>query len=62
MLITLIVTLVIAGIILWLVNAFLPIDYRFKQIIYFLVVLYVILTILAAFGVNVPILGALLHS
>ena len=60
MLITLIVTLVIAGLVMWLVQAFLPIDFRFKQIIYVLIGLYVVLVILAAFGVNVPILGKLL--
>ena len=60
MLITLIVTLVIAGLVMWLVQVFLPIDFRFKQIIYVLIGLYVVLVILAAFGVNVPILGKLL--
>ena len=60
MLLTLIVTLVIAGLVMWLVQAFLPIDYRIKQVIFFLIGLYVLLVILAAFGVNVPILGKLL--
>ena len=60
MLITLLVTLVIAGLVIWLVEAFLPIDYRIKTVIYVLIGLYVVLVVLAAFGVNVPILGKLL--
>ena len=60
MLVTLIVTLVVAGLALWLVEAFLPIDYRIKQVIYILIGLYIILMVLAALGVNVPILGKLL--
>lgn len=59
MLLTLIVTLVIAGLIWWLIEAFLPIDYRFKQIIYVLIALYVIVVILMAFGIEVPILSRL---
>ena len=59
MLISLITTLIIAGLIIWLINAFLPIDYRIKQIIYVLIAIYIIVMILSAFGVNVPILGRL---
>ena len=60
MLISLIVTLVIAGLVMWLVQAFLPIDYRIKQIIYVLIGIFVIVAVLAAFGVNVPIFSKLL--
>lgn len=59
MLITLIATLIVAGLIWWLVEAFLPIDYRFKQLIYVLIVLYIIVVILKALGIEVPVLSRL---
>jgi hypothetical protein len=59
---TLIVTLILAGLAIWVLNSFFPnFDYRIKQLIYALIIIYVILTILAAFGVQVPILGKLLQ-
>jgi len=60
-LLTLLTVIILGGLFLWLVNAFLPIDYRFKQLIYFLVVIVMVLFVLAAFGVHVPVLDKLLH-
>ena len=60
MILTLIVYLIVAGLVWWLVESFLPIDYRIKQVIYVLIGIWVVLVVLAAFGVNVPILGRLL--
>jgi len=60
MLVTLIAVLIIAGIVGWLVNV-LPVVYWIKQIIWGLIALFVVLYLLAAFGVHVPILDKLLH-
>lgn len=57
--VSLIVTLIIIGLVYWLVSAFLPIDSRFKQIIYVLLVIFAIVAVLGAFGVNVPFFSRL---
>ncbi len=62
MLVTLIVTLVIIGLLIWLVEMFIPIDFRIKQVIYVLVGIYVILMVLEAFGVHVPVLDKLMPA
>jgi 1-acyl-sn-glycerol-3-phosphate acyltransferase len=49
-LITLIVVLVIVGVILWLVNAYIPMDRKIKTILNVVVVILVILWLLRAFG------------
>jgi len=50
-LISLIVVLVVVGIILWLVNHYLPIDPKIKMIINILVVLFIVIWLLGAIGV-----------
>ena len=45
-LITVIIVIIIVGLILWLVNSFLPIDARFKQILNVIVVVLLIIWIL----------------
>ena len=60
MIINLIVMLVIVGLVWWLIESFLPIDYRIKQVIYVLMGIFVVVAILAAFGVNVPFFSKLL--
>ncbi|MGA7981035.1 MAG: Thivi_2564 family membrane protein [Chromatiaceae bacterium] len=50
-LISLIVTLVVVGIILWLINNYLPIDGTIKKILNVVVVIVVILWLLTVFGV-----------
>lgn len=50
-LISLIVTLVIVGVILYLVNRFVPMDEKIKTILNWAVVIIVILWLLQAFGI-----------
>lgn len=50
-LITLIVTLIIVGVLLWLVNTYIPMDGKIKQILNVVVVICVILWLLYAFGI-----------
>jgi 1-acyl-sn-glycerol-3-phosphate acyltransferase len=49
-LITIIIVLVIVGVILWLVNAYIPMDRKIKTILNVVVVILVILWLLRAFG------------
>lgn len=49
-LITIIIVLVIVGVILWLVNAYIPMDKKIKTILNVVVVILVILWLLRAFG------------
>lgn len=50
-LITLIVVLIVVGVILWLVNRYIPMDAKIKQILNIVVVIAVILWLLSVFGV-----------
>jgi multisubunit Na+/H+ antiporter MnhB subunit len=47
----LVVVLIIVGVLLYLVNQFLPMDAKIKQILNIVVVIVVILYVLSAFGV-----------
>jgi hypothetical protein len=49
-LITVIIVLVVVGVILWLVNAYIPMDRKIKTILNVVVVILVILWLLRAFG------------
>ena len=49
-LVTLIVVLVIVGVALWLINAYIPMDPKIKTILNVVVVIAVILWLLRAFG------------
>ncbi len=51
MLISVIVSLIIVGVLLWLVNSYLPMDGKIKQILNVVVVIAVILWLLRVFGV-----------
>jgi hypothetical protein len=53
MLINLVVTLVILGVVLWLINNFLPMDGRIKQIINVVIVVGAVLWAMQAFGIVV---------
>ncbi|MBK1618208.1 hypothetical protein CKO42_07070 [Lamprobacter modestohalophilus] len=53
-LITLIVTLVVVGVILWLINNYLPMDGKIKKILNVVVVIIVILWLLSVFGLIAP--------
>ncbi len=50
-LISLIVTLIVVGVLLWLLNTYIPMDGKIKQIINVVVVIAVVLWLLSAFGV-----------
>ncbi|MEN9393675.1 MAG: hypothetical protein RIS11_731 [Pseudomonadota bacterium] len=56
-LISLILVLVVVGVILWLINTYLPMDGKIKSILNVVVVIVVILWLLQAFGVLGPISG-----
>ncbi len=54
--ITIIITLVILGVCLWLLEAYVPMDPAIKTIIRVVVVLFLIIFLLNAFGiVNIPL-------
>lgn len=50
-LISLVITLVIVGVILWAVNAYIPMDSKIKQILNIAVVIFVIIWLLNVFGI-----------
>jgi hypothetical protein len=56
-LISVLITLVIVGVLLWLVNTYLPMDGKIKKILNIVVVIIVVLWLLNAFG----ILGSMEH-
>lgn len=63
-LLSLVVTLIVVGVLLWLVNAYIPMDGKIKQILNVVVVVCVVIWLLVAFGllghidsVRVPHLG-----
>lgn len=50
-LINLIITLIVVGVLLWLVNTYIPMDRKIKSILNVVIVIAVILWLLSAFGV-----------
>jgi hypothetical protein len=50
-LINLIVTLIVVGVLLWLVNTYIPMDRKIKSILNAVIVIAVVLWLLTAFGV-----------
>lgn len=46
-----VITLIVVGVLLWLVNSYLPMDGKIKQILNVVVVIAVVLWLLNAFGV-----------
>ena len=50
MLISLIITLVVVGVLLWLINTYIPMDGKIKSILNVVVVILVILWLLQTFG------------
>ena len=49
-LIQLVVILIVVGVLLWLVNSYIPMDRKIKQILNIVVVIGVVLWLLSAFG------------
>jgi len=56
-LITLVMTLVVVGLILWLINNYIPMDGTIKKILNAVVVIVVVLWLLSVFGLIPPISG-----
>lgn len=50
-LVSLIVTLIIVGVLLWLINTYLPMDGKIKSIINIVIVIAVIIWLLQSFGI-----------
>ena len=50
-LITIVITLIVIGVLLWLVNTYIPMDGKIKKIINIVVVVVVVLWLLNVFGV-----------
>jgi hypothetical protein len=50
-LISLVLTLIVVGVLLWLINTYIPMDAKIKKIINVVVVIAVVLWLLSAFGV-----------
>lgn len=50
-LINLVVTLIVVGVLLWLVNNYIPMDGKIKQILNVVIVIAVVIWLLQAFGV-----------
>jgi hypothetical protein len=50
-LITVVVTLIVVGVLLWLVNAYIPMDGKIKGILNAVVVIAVVIWLLYAFGI-----------
>ena len=51
MLTNLIITLIVVGVLLWLVNNYIPMDGKIKQILNIIVIIGVVLWLLRAFGI-----------
>jgi hypothetical protein len=50
-LLNLVVTLIVVGVLLWLVNTYIPMDRKIKSILNAVIVIAVVLWLLSAFGV-----------
>jgi len=50
-LISLVITLIVVGVLLWLINAYIPMDGKIKKILNIVVVIVVVLWLLSAFGI-----------
>ena len=50
-LVNLVIILVVVGVILWLINNYIPMDWKIKRILNAVVVIFVVLWLLSVFGV-----------
>lgn len=48
---SLVITLIVVGILLWLINTYLPLDAKIKNILNIVVVICVVIWLMSAFGV-----------
>lgn len=51
MLINVIITLIVVGVLLWLINNYLPMDGKIKQIVNIVIIIAVIIWLLRSFGI-----------
>lgn len=56
-LINLVITLVVVGVVLWLINSFIPMQATIKKILNIVVIIGVIVWLLSVFGIIGPISG-----
>jgi Na+-translocating ferredoxin:NAD+ oxidoreductase RnfA subunit len=49
-LITIVIVLIVAGVILWLINSYIPMDHKIKRILNIVVVIVVVIWLLKVFG------------
>lgn len=54
-LVTILTYLIITGVLLWLLNTYVPMDYKIRQIINVLVIVVVVVWLLQVFGVLGPL-------
>ena len=50
-LLTVLLVLIVAGVILWLINSYIPMDHKIKSILNIVVVIVVVVWLLKAFGI-----------
>ena len=50
-LVSVVVSLVVVGLLLWMVNTYIPMDARIKQILNIVIIIAVVLWLLSAFGI-----------
>jgi len=50
-LITIVITLIVVGVLLWLINTYIPMDAKIKQLLNIVVVIVVVIWLLNVFGV-----------
>jgi len=56
-LVTILIVLIVAGVLLWLVNSYIPMDHKIKSILNVVVVIVVIIWLLKAFGLLDSLMG-----
>ncbi len=56
-LVTIIIVLIVAGVLLWLINSYIPMDGKIKNILNIVVVIAIVLWLLQAFGLLDSIKG-----
>ncbi|OQK16318.1 hypothetical protein AU255_12995 [Methyloprofundus sedimenti] len=50
-LVSVVISLIVVGLLMWLVNSYIPMDARIKQVLNILVIIAVVLWLLSVFGV-----------
>lgn len=55
---TILVTIIVVGVVLWAINSFIPMDGKIRNILNGVVVILLVLWLLQVFGILNPLLGA----